>query len=413
MTGQSYVELDFTNPTRYPPLDVPWKPRYDYIPSIPSTFSQVQEGATSLLAKFQQVDIPGLANGLLGLVTELRGTLRDGGDAQKVMVQATATLQALQLALAQADVPALADSLRQTLASARALAQGPQTKQLLQSATQAADRLTQATARLPQLIASLDAVAKRANAGSADLEAGLVPLLRDARTTVSALRETSEALRRDPAQVVLGGAPAPEHRPLRRRALFAAAASLAGCSVLPARPYLVKRDWPLEVTRPAALPPRPGGKTLLVRSLRAAPGLEQRGLQIVQDDTSIHVDFYEEWSVPPADAVEDALRRWLAASGLFAAILAPGSRATADYALEGELLSLLAIPAQRVMRASLNVVLLDLRPTPVRILLQADETADALLPAPTPPEIAAAGRLALARLLTKVEAGIARAIRLP
>jgi hypothetical protein len=77
----------------------------------------------------------------------------------------------------------------------------------LRTATQATARLSDAAAKLPALIASLDAVANRANAGSADLEAGLVPLLRDARTTVAALRETSEALRRDPAQVVLGGPP--------------------------------------------------------------------------------------------------------------------------------------------------------------------------------------------------------------
>ncbi len=206
LTGLSYVELDFFNPEQFPPLDVPWTPRYEYIPSVPSTLSQVQDAATVLLSRFQQVDINGLATGLLGLITELRGTLHDG-DADKLMVQATATLQTLQSAVSDADVPALAAELRQTLASARALAQGPQTRELLRSATAATDKLTQAVAKLPQLIASLDAVARRADSGSADLEAGLVPLLRDARTTVAALRQTSEALRRDPGQVVLGGAP--------------------------------------------------------------------------------------------------------------------------------------------------------------------------------------------------------------
>ena len=206
LTGLSYVELDFINPAQFPPLDVPWTPRYDYIPSIPSTLSQVQDAATVLLAKIQQVDITGLASGVLDLVTELRGTLRDG-DAHALIVQATATLRTVQTALSDADVPALAAQLRDTLASARALAQGPQTQQLLRSATAATDRLNQTVARLPQLIASLDAVARRADSGSADLEAGLVPLLRDARTTVAALRQTSEALRRDPGQVVLGAAP--------------------------------------------------------------------------------------------------------------------------------------------------------------------------------------------------------------
>ena len=206
LTGLSYVELDFVNPTQFPALEVPWKPRYQYIPSMPSTLSQVQDAATVLLGKIQQVDINGLANGLLGLINDLRGTLHDG-DADKLMVQATDTLRTLQSAVADANIPALTADLRRTLASARGLAQGPQTQQLLRSATAATDRLTQAATRLPQLIASLDAVAKRADSGSADLEAGLVPILRDARTAVAALRQTSEALRRDPGQVVLGGAP--------------------------------------------------------------------------------------------------------------------------------------------------------------------------------------------------------------
>ena len=206
LTGLSYVELDFTNPAQFPPLEVPWTPRYDYIPSIPSTLSQVQDAATVLLGKITQVDINGLASGVLDLITELRGTLRDG-DAHALMAQATATLRTLQSTLSDADVPALSAQLRETLASARALAQGPQTKELLRSATAATERLNQAVARLPQLITALDAVARRADSGSADLEAGLVPLLRDARTTVAALRQTSEALRRDPGQVVLGAAP--------------------------------------------------------------------------------------------------------------------------------------------------------------------------------------------------------------
>ncbi len=206
LTGQSYVELDFFDAARYPPLAVPWTPRYEYVPSVPSTLSQVQDSATVLLAKLQQVDFVGLAEGAQGLIHELRGTLRDG-DVPAMLAQAHGTLRALQTALTDADVPELAAELRQTLTAARTLAQGPQTRDLMRAATAAADRLTQATARLPQLLASLDAVARRADTGSADLEAGLVPILRDARTAAATLREASESLRRDPGQVVFGGPP--------------------------------------------------------------------------------------------------------------------------------------------------------------------------------------------------------------
>jgi cholesterol transport system auxiliary component len=197
---------------------------------------------------------------------------------------------------------------------------------------------------------------------------------------------------------------------LRRRWLLAASASVAGCSVLPARPYLEKREWPLDVRRPETLPPNPKGKVLLVRTLRAAPGLEARGLQVVQSDGSIRTDFYEEWSVPPADAMEDVLRRWLAASGLFSAVLAPGSRLRADLALEGELLSLLATPATHVSRASLGLVLLDLRPSPVRVLLQADAAATAPIEAVGPPGLAQAGQAAVSRLMMLVERRITIAL---
>ena len=191
---------------------------------------------------------------------------------------------------------------------------------------------------------------------------------------------------------------------MRRRAWLVGAASAGGCSILPARPYVEKREWPLDIRRPVAVPPAVGGKTLLVRTLRVAPGLEARGLQVVQGDGSVRTDYYEEWTVPPADAVEDVLRRWLAASGLFSAVLAPGSRLRPDFALEGELLALVADPNTATSRAALSFVVLDLRAAASpRVLLQAEETASAAITVAGPPGIAAAGQAAVARLIAVVE----------
>src|SRR3712207_7059154 len=44
-----------------------------------------------------------------------------------------------------------------------------------------------------------------------------------------------------------------------------------------------------------------------------------------------------EWVAPPAELVEEALRRWLTGSGLFSAVTVPGSRARSDLVLETEL----------------------------------------------------------------------------
>ena len=61
---------------------------------------------------------------------------------------------------------------------------------MLADAAQAADKLAATAAQLPPLIASLQATAQRADNGAADLEQGLVPLLRDMQATAANLRET-------------------------------------------------------------------------------------------------------------------------------------------------------------------------------------------------------------------------------
>jgi hypothetical protein len=155
------------------------------------------------------------------------------------------------------------------------------------------------------------------------------------------------------------------------------------------------------------LPPRRGGKVLLVRSVQPGAGLEQRGLQTLQADGSLDVGFYDEWAVPPAEAVGACLRPWLAASGLFAAVLAPGSRERADLVLESELTVLLAEPAAGRARASMTIVLLDAKASTTRVLLQATEAAEAPLASADAPASVAAQRAALAGVLGKIEAAIA------
>ena len=198
---------------------------------------------------------------------------------------------------------------------------------------------------------------------------------------------------------------------MRRRGLLAGAASLSGCSLLPQAPYVQRRDWPLDVRRPSVSPRNPRGRVLLVRSVRAGPGLEARGLQWLQRDGSVHVDFYEQWAVPPAQAVEDDLRQWLADTGLFSAVVAPGSRLTADFVLEGELDVFIADLNAEVGRAALALVLLDQRQGSTRVLLQRTKTAEVKLTGAEAPAIAEAMKAAIAEVLQLTEVDVAAAIR--
>jgi cholesterol transport system auxiliary component len=186
---------------------------------------------------------------------------------------------------------------------------------------------------------------------------------------------------------------------------LAAALALAGCG-LDTRPYVERRDWPLLARRPQALPPRPGGPVLLVRSFAAGPGMEARGLQSVQPDGSIRTEFYEQWSVLPAQAVEEAVRGWLADSGLFSAVLAPGSRLTADLVLEGELDGLWTVPAEHLARATAGVTLVADAAAGTRLALQQRVVGEAPLAGTTPPDAASAMTAAVGVLCERIEAAI-------
>ncbi len=194
---------------------------------------------------------------------------------------------------------------------------------------------------------------------------------------------------------------------MKRRAWLLAPLLAGACSVLPERPYAQKRDWPLAVRRPDELPSRASGGVLLVRGLAAAPGLEDRGLHALQADGSMRVSYYEQWITPPVQGVEEALRQWLAASGLFAAVLAPGSRVAADLVLEGELVALWTEPASHRAVAGIAYALLDQRHGATAVLTQQTVAGTAPLGAPNAPASVAAQQLALADAFGQIERGLA------
>src|SRR3954447_22744524 len=146
--------------------------------------------------------------------------------------------------------------------------------------------------------------------------------------------------------------------PPGRRALILLAALLPGCSVLPNRPYQEVQRFILAPEPPPGPPPNRRGPVLLLRTLRAAPGMDLRGLRILGPRGEVTVAYWSEWTAPPADLVEEGLRRWLMATGRYSAVTAPGSRLRADLILEAELTRLQAEPANGIARASLSALLL-------------------------------------------------------
>jgi cholesterol transport system auxiliary component len=196
----------------------------------------------------------------------------------------------------------------------------------------------------------------------------------------------------------------------RRQLLPLGAAFLGACSVLPTRDNQQRRDWPLTPRRPAELPPTKNGRTLLIRTMSAGPGMDARGVQWLLKDGSLNTDYYEQWSVPPVQAMEEGMRRWLSDAGLFAAVVAPGSSVAPDFTLETELTTLLADPQAGTARAGLSLVLLQPNGDRSRVRLQKTVSVEVRMNGTGVEAIVAAERAAATAVLEQGETAIAAAL---
>jgi cholesterol transport system auxiliary component len=208
---------------------------------------------------------------------------------------------------------------------------------------------------------------------------------------------------------------------LRRAVLLLPALAGASCTALN-RPYREVQRYALAPERPRREPPPKRGPVLLLRSVRAAPGMDARGLRILGAGGQVDTEFYNEWAAPPVEAVEEAMRQWLAASGLFAAVVSPGSRLRAGLVLEAELLRLQAEPRNGVARAGLAALLLDEPRDGAQARILGQFTPEGTAPLPggarredTVPagDAAAAMREALAAALAELERDLRGVVRAP
>lgn len=193
---------------------------------------------------------------------------------------------------------------------------------------------------------------------------------------------------------------------LGRRATIASLTLLGGCNTVLQRPkYVARTTWPLLMTPPASLRAKAGGKprkVLMVQDIEPSAGLDQRGVQWLDENGSVHVDYYNVWDTPPAEAVSDDVRRWLSASGLFAAVVGSGSSLTADLLLEGELDALTANPQSLSARAALAITLLNPRVVPAKPLLQKTLTGAAAMPEASPEGVVKGERGAVENVLNEL-----------
>ncbi|MCA3270554.1 MAG: MCE family protein [Roseomonas sp.] len=207
ITGVTYLEIDILDPARFPPMQVPWKPRYEHIPAVPSTITQVTSAAEQILRRLEKLDIEGLVNNAAGLMGDLRRQVSDG-EVATVLREAGETMAELRAEIRKARLEDTTNELRGAIAS---MGDAGRSAQELLASREVRDALV----RIPAAVTALEQTLRTARGTTTDLQADLSPLMRDLRSSVANLRDTTEALRRNPSQTLLGAPPPPPNRERR------------------------------------------------------------------------------------------------------------------------------------------------------------------------------------------------------
>jgi phospholipid/cholesterol/gamma-HCH transport system substrate-binding protein len=230
LTGVAYLEADYLDPERNPPLEIDWQPKYPYIPSARSRILQLGDSVERILQNFEQLDIPQLTSSIeksLAAITKLA----EGANVEKIGAQANALLTEVRATNRQLKDLVGSPELKSILVDAAAAAGSA--RQIMEHAEKP---LNQMLADLPRAWESLERLAKRLDSVSADLPDSSAQLRQtlqrlnrlisgqqqDIEKTVDNLRSISENLKeltddskKYPSQLLFG-APPPRSKVMQR-----------------------------------------------------------------------------------------------------------------------------------------------------------------------------------------------------
>ena len=224
LTGTAYLEADYLDPARNPPLTIDWQPRYPYVPSAQSRITQLSDALERILRNIEQIDIQRITEGVeksLATITKvaesanletiskqtnaLLSEVRDTNRQLKELVSAP------ELKSAVGDAAAAAATARQILARA----EKPLNQMLadLPKASEGVDRLVKrldaVAADLPDTSAQLKQTLQRLNRLIAGQQHEIQTTMENLRAVSENFKEITDNSKKYPSQVLFGAPPPP------------------------------------------------------------------------------------------------------------------------------------------------------------------------------------------------------------
>lgn len=224
VTGAAYIEADYQDPARNPPLEIDWHPRYPYVPSTRSRITQLSESLEKILRSVESVDVGRLVDGLekslatITKVAEGANLEKIGGQANAFLTEVRDTNRQLKELIGSNEVKSALKDSAATASGARQIierAQGP-VNQMLTDLPRAAEslermvkRLDSVSADLPDTSAQLRQTLQRLNRLIATQQQGIAATVENLQAISNDMKELTESSRKYPSQVLFGAPPTP------------------------------------------------------------------------------------------------------------------------------------------------------------------------------------------------------------
>lgn len=214
ITGTAYLGLDFFDPKASPPAPISWSPEGVYVPSVPSTSTQLFSAVEHLSSQLEKVDLPALANHLDSLLTGANKAISDLKSDQ-IREQAIALLAEVRstngriqrmlddphVAEVVRDLPQIAGHLKGSLARLDEIMHDKRIDQTLTGVAVAANNAGPLTTDMRRMMHDLrEIVATEQD----DLRAAIA----DLRTVADNLNAVTQDAKRNPARLLFGQPPA-------------------------------------------------------------------------------------------------------------------------------------------------------------------------------------------------------------
>jgi phospholipid/cholesterol/gamma-HCH transport system substrate-binding protein len=226
VTGAAYIEIDYLDPERHPPLEIDWSPKHPYIPASPSIIARVGDAVDGILRNLEKINVEGIAGALEESLQALARILNDtdvteiGSQAELLLKELRETNRHLAEAVRDLDFKPLLAGAETTMESLRGLAERTEEPLLdfLQNSSEAARHLDDILEQLaisgdlPESMAHLNRLLGRLDRLIYGQQRQIEMTIDNLQEMSENFRELSESARENPSQFIFG-APPPRRSP--------------------------------------------------------------------------------------------------------------------------------------------------------------------------------------------------------